>query len=302
MYLIDFDGNFTRKQRIPRIIYLAFIKKTIQMLNSIMQKKRLIKVTLSLLITIIVSLSFNTQKVFAAYGYNDFQYVDSWSGWSRTAFPSDTKTTGNGKYLSFTMHNVDQAIMYVQWSSGNIYADRDGNEGLGLSSSNLDEILKGRFDPEALYMFLDFGYFTEYIPQLKDLGYISPSYKSPLSFYVMTAKRDYTQFSWAGYDYEYSSDCDFINQYNSASDKKAFIKSTEYIPKFVLEQKGSISANTDVVTSATTYDGVDYSSEFDAQYYYDNNPDLQRAIGSDGQKLLEHYVKYGKTEGRRGRA
>ena len=49
---------------------------------------------------------------------------------------------------------------------------------------------------------------------------------------------------------------------------------------------------------ATVYNGVDYSKEFNAAYYYIANPDLQSAIGVNAQALLQHYVTYGKKEGR----
>ena len=52
------------------------------------------------------------------------------------------------------------------------------------------------------------------------------------------------------------------------------------------------------VHPATVYNGVDYSREFNAAYYYIANPDLQTAIGVNAQGLLQHYVTYGKKEGR----
>ena len=53
-----------------------------------------------------------------------------------------------------------------------------------------------------------------------------------------------------------------------------------------------------VQNATTVYNGVDYSAEFDPQVYYDNNPDLQVAIGTDGNALIKHYVESGKAEGR----
>lgn len=52
------------------------------------------------------------------------------------------------------------------------------------------------------------------------------------------------------------------------------------------------------VHPATVYNGVDYSKEFNAAYYYIANPDLQSAIGINAQALLQHYVMFGKKEGR----
>lgn len=51
-----------------------------------------------------------------------------------------------------------------------------------------------------------------------------------------------------------------------------------------------------------TYNGRDYSAVFDPDYYYDNNPELQRTIGFNPPELLRHFVEKGIMEGRRGRA
>ena len=54
-----------------------------------------------------------------------------------------------------------------------------------------------------------------------------------------------------------------------------------------------------VQNPTSSYKGVDYSAEYDAQTYYNNNPDLQAALGTDGNALIKHYVEYGKAEGRK---
>ena len=38
---------------------------------------------------------------------------------------------------------------------------------------------------------------------------------------------------------------------------------------------------------------------FDAEYYATNNPDVAAVLGTKEKTLYEHYVKYGKTEGRK---
>ena len=52
----------------------------------------------------------------------------------------------------------------------------------------------------------------------------------------------------------------------------------------------------------TTYNGRDYSTVFDARYYYQNNPDLQAVIGYNPPELLRHFVECGINEGRIGSA
>lgn len=46
------------------------------------------------------------------------------------------------------------------------------------------------------------------------------------------------------------------------------------------------------------YNGHDYSAEYNPLYYYLNYQDLREAFGTDGNKLIEHYVIFGKKEKR----
>ena len=46
----------------------------------------------------------------------------------------------------------------------------------------------------------------------------------------------------------------------------------------------------------------DYRAVFDAQYYYDQNPDLQESIGMNPEALFEHFATAGAKEGRSGNA
>lgn len=41
-------------------------------------------------------------------------------------------------------------------------------------------------------------------------------------------------------------------------------------------------------------------TEFDAEYYASHNPDVVAAFGDDPEALLNHYLTYGKAEGRNG--
>ena len=46
------------------------------------------------------------------------------------------------------------------------------------------------------------------------------------------------------------------------------------------------------------YNGKDYSDEFDPVFYANKYPDLKAAFGDDVTALLQHWVTYGKNEGR----
>ena len=58
----------------------------------------------------------------------------------------------------------------------------------------------------------------------------------------------------------------------------------------------SAAALSPEIEALKTYKGN--TTEFNAYTYYMNNADLQTAIGANGDKLLEHYTNFGKTEGR----
>ena len=50
------------------------------------------------------------------------------------------------------------------------------------------------------------------------------------------------------------------------------------------------------------YDGIDYSAEFDARYYWEKNKEtLSELYSYDPQVLLEHYALYGKPFGLKAR-
>ncbi len=53
-------------------------------------------------------------------------------------------------------------------------------------------------------------------------------------------------------------------------------------------------------TSYAKENREDYRAVFDAQYYYEQNPDLQAQIGMNPEALFEHFVAFGAREGRSG--
>ena len=50
--------------------------------------------------------------------------------------------------------------------------------------------------------------------------------------------------------------------------------------------------------ATTVYNGVDYKSEYNPLFYYLNYADLRQAFGTDANKLIEHWVLFGKKEKR----
>lgn len=50
--------------------------------------------------------------------------------------------------------------------------------------------------------------------------------------------------------------------------------------------------------ATTVYNGVDYKAEYNPLYYYLNYGDLRNSFGANPDKLVEHWVIFGKKEGR----
>lgn len=55
-----------------------------------------------------------------------------------------------------------------------------------------------------------------------------------------------------------------------------------------------------LLSSGMVASAMDLKDIFDAEYYAQQYPDLQKAFGNDEKALFEHYVKYGLAEGRNG--
>ena len=52
--------------------------------------------------------------------------------------------------------------------------------------------------------------------------------------------------------------------------------------------------------ASTVYEGTDYATVYNYEYYRKNNADLQKIFGEDSAKYLKHFVQYGMKEGRQG--
>ncbi len=58
---------------------------------------------------------------------------------------------------------------------------------------------------------------------------------------------------------------------------------------------------TKIINPTTVYEGKDYSSEYNFDYYISHYADIKRNYANDDAGALRHYVLYGKSEGRRGK-
>ena len=78
--------------------------------------------------------------------------------------------------------------------------------------------------------------------------------------------------------------------YSSSSSKSSSSSSSS--SKSTSSQTSKTTITTELMNS--------YQDVFDADYYYNANPDLQSAIGRNSLKLFEHFYTNGMAEGRKG--
>ena len=65
------------------------------------------------------------------------------------------------------------------------------------------------------------------------------------------------------------------------------------------KKEGRIAAGINkFIDTATVYDGIDYSAVYDFNQYIAIHPDIKTLYENDDIKALEHFVKYGMSEGR----
>ena len=67
------------------------------------------------------------------------------------------------------------------------------------------------------------------------------------------------------------------------------------------EAGGSTPTPTPPTSSATIYEGVDYASVYDYNYYLANYADLKSAFSNNDNAALQHFVNAGMSEGRQGK-
>lgn len=64
----------------------------------------------------------------------------------------------------------------------------------------------------------------------------------------------------------------------------------------------SLLAGSNVQAAGISRKAEDYSAVFDADFYYNNYPDVQETVGYDAEALQEHFVNLGMKEGRIGKS
>lgn len=94
-----------------------------------------------------------------------------------------------------------------------------------------------------------------------------------------------------------------FEEYATSTDKA--IKNIESFVEAIADQRVKDEAsldNANAVRYGTTRNGVDYKDVYNYNYYRSHNKDLEAAFGDDYLAYLDHFIKYGMSEGRQGNA
>ncbi|MDO4285147.1 MAG: DUF3048 domain-containing protein [Eubacteriales bacterium] len=100
-----------------------------------------------------------------------------------------------------------------------------------------------------------------------------------------------------GYTFSYRELADYCEEY---LEKKNGVADSFYTILHEALGNPYLQDRPEPEVTATTYNGRDYAEVFDAEYYYEQNPDLQKSVGDDAAALLRHFVEHGIAQGRRG--
>ena len=92
-------------------------------------------------------------------------------------------------------------------------------------------------------------------------------------------------------------------QINEGSINHYYFDKTMNVPAETMKmlyKDGLISSYTYKCVTGEALAATDMAAVFDATYYYNNNADLQVAVGNDANALFAHFVQFGMKEGRQG--
>ncbi len=186
---------------------------------------------------------------------------------------------------------------------GRLYDDYD--EQCFKDGTYLNEILNDNIEPEGVEIYLDFGYFTEYVDTFKALGRIPQDYRLPASFYTIEKAKGTYKRGWYNAPY-ITTDCPEMRYredqwitYYTTGDWMTSIY--DYTPKYIRESKGEFGNNTITDNKKVNTGDIIPVNKFDYEYYLSQNPDVKQAFGTDKSLVYNHYLSFGIKEGRKAR-
>ncbi len=168
----------------------------------------------------------------------------------------------------------------------------------------LNEILNDNMEPAGVEIYLDFGYFSEYVDEFKALGRIPQDYRLPASFY--TIKKAKGSYKHGYYKAPYiTTDCpemrDRVDKWITFYTTGNYAPTYGYTPKYIRESNGEFGNNTIAYNMQANTGDIIPAEKFDYEYYLSQNPDVKQAFGTDRSLVYNHYLSFGIKEGRRGR-
>ena len=196
----------------------------------------------------------------------------------------------------------DLKSYYLHYISTGIKEGRDGSGEIGGSDSTPptgSAAIYNGVDYSSVY---DYNYYLANYTDLKSA--FNNNENAALQHFVETGMSEGRQgkssFNVYAYMNRYS---DLRNAFGN--DLKSYYM--HYISVGIKEGRdgsGEIgdSVPTPPTGSATIYNGVDYSSVYDYNYYLANYPDLKNAFKNNENAALQHFVNTGMSEGRQGRS
>ena len=101
---------------------------------------------------------------------------------------------------------------------------------------------------------------------------------------------------------------DYKNRYKDLRDKfkddlkSYYIHYIEYGKEEGREVSGedTVPSDKDSLTAQTTYGRIDYSPVYNYEYYVNKYSDVKQAYGNNTDKVLQHFIQHGMSEGRTG--
>lgn len=188
----------------------------------------------------------------------------------------DLRQAFGNDYKQYYMHYIN-------------YGRQEGRVATNVNTLQNAETVYQNVDYAAVY---DYNYYTEHNPDV--VNALGTDENDVLQHFVNNGMKEGRQasasFNVQGYRNRYADlravfGGDWTSYY------------MHYIRNGHKEGRSGASCN-ELQGAITIYDGIDYSAVYDYNYYVKNNPDVVKALGSDENVVLSHFVRCGISEGR----
>ena len=174
-----------------------------------------------------------------------------------------------------------------------LYGKAEGRQGTGCTTMQGPTTVYNGIDYSGVY---NYYYYLEHNVDVKNaLGTDDATVLKHFVNYGMAEGRQaISTFSATSYRLQYA---DLRSAYGK-NWKNYYLHYVKYGQK-----EGRKGTGCTALQNATTvYNGINYASVYDYNYYVNNNVDVKKAYGDDENAVLAHFVNYGMKEGRQAKA